>query len=48
MRFGERETFDELKLGDIEITWRLEQGEGPASLSAVASEAVGAPAGMRA
>ena len=40
MRFKERNTFAELKLGDFaEITRRFEQGEGAAPLSAGAAEA---------
>ncbi len=42
MRFRERNSFDELKLGDFaEITRSLGQGELPAPFSAVASDAAG-------
>jgi len=42
MRFRERNSFEELKLGDsAEITRKLGQGEGPAPLSSLASDAAG-------
>jgi len=49
MRFSERNSFDELKLGDFAAGTRgLRQKEGLARFSIMGDEAAGAPVGMRA